>query len=43
MLASYNPWGKPGHGAPMPGALRKTKWIFEIDDDTDVSTINTNF
>ncbi|KAK6644442.1 hypothetical protein RUM43_000709 [Polyplax serrata] len=29
MLTSYNPWGKPGHGAPMPGALRKTKWIFE--------------
>lgn len=29
MLESYHPWGKPGNGAPMPGALRKTKWIVE--------------
>lgn len=25
MMTKYDPWGRPGHGAPMPGYMRKRK------------------
>lgn len=40
MLAAYNPWGKPGNGAPMPGALRKTKWVFQEPCEAVSKTIS---